>query len=167
MTSPNTALTAAASSAAPKLNRSEATTLGAVTTAQKCPQPESRLRMKVADKGMRMMRDRYSIVYPRVKPNPGITGRPCAGRRHAGRRGPGTGGPVTLPSSADGAALLTIDSIKCAVIREMRRLRSGPAAESGIDGHQRDIRKLGRILSSDFRIAWTVEMLGGYFLTFL
>src|SRR5450631_2554225 len=165
MTSPNTALTAAASSAAPKLNRSEATTLGAVTTAQKCPHPESRLRKNVADKGIKTINDRYSMVYPSVSPNPGITRRERAARPvMAG--GTGTG-PVILPESADGAALLTIDSIERAVVGEVRRLRFGPAAESRVDGHERDARKLGCILRGDFRIARAVKMLGGYFLTLL
>src|SRR5258708_3089623 len=170
MTSPNSAFTAAASSAAPKLNRSEATTLGAVTTAQKCPQPESRLRMKVADNGMRMIKERYSIVYPRVNPNPGITGRCHAVRRARRALGCGCGGgsgPVTFPGSTDGAALLAIDAVERAVVGEMRRLRTGPAAESRVDGNERDVRKLGRILRGDVRIARAVKMLGGYFLTFL
>src|SRR5882762_4224311 len=153
MTSPNAEFTAAASSAAPKLKRSEAKTLGAVTTSQKCPQPPPKLRMNVADKGSRTMRDRYSMVYPSVNPNPGITGRRHAGLRAARRAG--------------GAMLLAIDPIKGAVVGEMRRLRTGPAAEDRVDGHERDVRKLGRMLRGDFRIARTVKMLGRYFLALL
>src|SRR5258708_4400150 len=163
MTSPNSAFTAAASSAAPKLKRSAATTLGAGTTAQKCPHPESRLRMNVADKGMRMIKERYSIVYPRVNPNPGITGRRHAVRRARRALGGGGTGPVTFPGSSDGAALLAIDAVERAVVGEMRRLRTSPAAESRVDGHERDVRNLCRIPRGDFRIARAVKMLGGYF----
>jgi hypothetical protein len=31
--------------------------------------------MKVADKGISTINERYSMVYPRVRPNPGITER--------------------------------------------------------------------------------------------
>src|ERR1019366_7645344 len=88
------------------------------------------------------------MVYPRVNPNPGITGRRAARR---------TGG----------ATLLAINTIERAVVGEMGRLRTGPAAENRVDGHERDIRKLGRMLRGDFRIARAVKMPGGYFLTFL
>ena len=70
---PNRALTHAASNAAPKLRRKDATTRGAVTTVQKWPKPRSRLRMKVADSGISTTSDRYSMVYPSVRPKPGIS----------------------------------------------------------------------------------------------
>src|SRR5882757_602544 len=138
MTSPNAALTAAAISAAPKLKRSDATTRGAHTTAQKCPRPEPKLRMNVADSGISTSSDRYTMVYPSVSPNPGMTLR-----------------------------LLAIDPIEGPIVCEMSSLRLRPTAECTVDGHERDVRKLFRILRGDIRIARTIEMLGGNFLPFL
>src|SRR5258706_9689741 len=120
--------------------------------------------MNVADKGIKTIRDRYSMVYPRVNPNPGITGRRAARRAFAGRA---RIGPPAFPRSEGGATLLAIDPIKGAVVGEMRRLRTGPAAENRVDGHERDVRKLGRMLPGDFRIPRSEEMLRRYFLPFL
>src|SRR5260221_11482905 len=140
MTSPNAALTAAASSAAPKLKRSDAMTLGAVTTTQKCPQPEPMLRMNVADNGISTSSDRYTMVYPKVSPKPGITPRADAG---GGRRYAPGGGPGDASCGVkNGSRLLTIDSMESPVIRKVSGLRLPPAPECAVDGHQRDGGKL-------------------------
>src|SRR6202035_118634 len=78
---PKIALTSAAINEAPKLRRSEAITRGAVTTCQKWPQPDPKLRMKTAHRGISTSNDRYTMVYPSVSPKPGTTR--CGGRRVA------------------------------------------------------------------------------------
>src|SRR5882757_9418228 len=71
--SPKITLIRAAINEAPKLKRREAVTRGAVTTSQKWPQPNPRLRMNTADSGISTSSDRYTMVYPRVRPKPGST----------------------------------------------------------------------------------------------
>src|SRR5882757_822444 len=154
MTSPNAAL---------KLKRSEAKTLGAVTTTQKCPQPEPKLRMNVADNGISTSRERYTMVYPKVSPKPGITQRVDAGRR---RRAPAVGVDACW-GVRDGARLLTIDAIESPVVGEVSGLSLRPTTECAVDGHQRDGGKLLCILRRDIGIAGAIKMFGGNFLAFL
>ena len=72
---PNSTLISAAISEAPKLNRREASTRGAVTTSQKWPHPKPALRMNTADSGINTSSERYTMVYPNVSPKPGSTRR--------------------------------------------------------------------------------------------
>ncbi len=59
---PNTALIAAASSAAPKLSRSEASTRGVVTTCQNFAGPSSAERRNAADSGISTISETYNSV---------------------------------------------------------------------------------------------------------
>ncbi len=62
ITKPNTALTSAASSAAPKLRRSEASTRGTVTTCQNSAAPSRSENRNTADSGISTISDTYSSV---------------------------------------------------------------------------------------------------------
>jgi hypothetical protein len=62
MMKPNTRFTSDASSDAPKLSRSEASTRGSVTTSQKRSGLSSVVRMNAADSGINTTSDRYSMV---------------------------------------------------------------------------------------------------------
>ncbi len=59
---PKITLISAAVNEAPKLKRRDATTLGAVTTSQKWPQPDPKLRKNTADRGISTISDRYTMV---------------------------------------------------------------------------------------------------------
>src|ERR1039457_6956433 len=65
------------------------------------------------------------------------------------------------------APLLAVNSIESTMIGEMHGLGAGPSAAERVDRHQRDVRKLLRVLSGDRRIARAIEVLGDYFLPFL
>jgi len=152
MMNPNTALIAAASSAAPKLRRSEASTRGVVTTCQNLAGPSSAERRKAADRGSSTISDTYSSVHPIVRPNPGST----RNARRLRRLGVACGGCGRV-RAAPCMGLLTVDLVEGAAIVEMLGLCLLPAAERIVDGHQLEARKLAGVPAGDVRIARPVE----------
>ena len=181
---PKKTLIVAAIREAPKLRRRDASTLGAVTTSQKWLQPNPVLRMNTADRGIRTISDRYTMVYPRVSPKPGST-------RGVWRRGVDVvvSGPAGVAMSVlemEGRAiagtvtghrgealfrairLLTVDPIEGTMVCEMRGLSTGPSTELAVDGDQiGNVRKLLCELGRDRRVARPIKMPGGNFLTLL
>src|SRR5882672_502152 len=72
---PNTTLISAASSAAPKVSRYDASTRGPVAAAQNASHPWPVDLTNTADNGMRTSSDRYVSARPNVGPKPGSTRR--------------------------------------------------------------------------------------------
>src|SRR5271165_318618 len=61
--------------------------------------------------------------------------------------------------------LLTVDPIEGTMLREVGGLRTGPAAEDGVDGHQlRNLRESVCVQGENRRIARAIIMLRRYFL---
>mgnify|MGYP003353344561 CR=1 FL=1 len=68
---PKKVLMRPASNAIPKLSRYDASTRGAVTASKNAGQVMLVDLIMTADSGIKTISDRYTMVYPRERPNPG------------------------------------------------------------------------------------------------
>src|SRR5258708_16115961 len=134
---PNSELTNAPASDAPKLSRYAATVRGDATAAQNCAQVRVNVLKKIVESGISTTIPRYASVKPRVRLNPGST---------LVRRVVVTATEFPSLASLICLAARLIDLVEYAAVAEELRLRAFPSAEISIDRDQRQTWELARVL---------------------